>query len=404
MTSNRILPEFQDFLLSHKLVPEKNVPYYALWVSKFLAFSNKSSHLDPNTLNSEFMHSLESRETIADWQLQQAEEALRLYLYHFKGTEILKEARGVARAGKSLSDFPRLLGEMKRLIRMKHYSYSTEHTYLDWAKRFFSYMQETKNKRDASSAITPENVKDFLSHLALKERVSASTQNQAFNAILFLFRQVLREELGDLSGAVRAKRGKRLPAVLSVDEVKALFKHLSGQTLLMAQILYGAGLRLMELARLRVNGIDFEANLIFVRSGKGDNDRTTVLPESVKDQLQAHLKKVKALHEKDLSGGYGEVYLPDALARKYPKAEKEWGWQYVFPSSRLSVDPRSGKIRRHHISDKAIQFAIGKAVQKAHIAKHATVHTLRHYAESRIMPSEGLLSLSTGGLAISYSA
>jgi integron integrase len=189
---------------------------------------------------------------------------------------------------------------------------------------------------------------------------------------------VLREDFDDLSGTMRAKRGKRLPVVLLVDEVKVLFKHLSGQTLLMAQLLYGAGLRLMELARLRVKDIDFDANLVFVRSGKGDNDRTTVLPESVKDQLHAHLMKAKTLHEKDLAAGYGEVYLPDALARKYPKAEKEWGWQYVFPSPRLSVDPRSGKIRRHHITNKAIQFAIGKAVEKAHIAKHATVHTLRH--------------------------
>jgi integron integrase len=378
MTSNRILPEFQDFLLSRKLVPEKNVPYYARWVSRFLAFSNKSRHLDPDALSSEFIHSLKSDESIGDWQVFQAEEALRLYLYHFRGADVLKEAQGVARVGKRLSDFPHLLGEMKRLIRMKHYSYSTERTYLDWAKRFFAYVEETKKMGEASSVIGPDDVRDFLSHLAIKQRVSASTQNQAFNALLFLFREVLREDFDDLSGTMRAKRGKRLPVVLLVDEVKVLFKHLSGQTLLMAQLLYGAGLRLMELARLRVKDIDFDANLVFVRSGKGDNDRTTVLPESVKDQLHAHLMKAKTLHEKDLAAGYGEVYLPDALARKYPKAEKEWGWQYVFPSPRLSVDPRSGKIRRHHITNKAIQFAIGKAVEKAHIAKHATVHTLRH--------------------------
>jgi hypothetical protein len=218
MTSNRILPEFQDFLLSHRLVPEKNAPYYARWVSRFLAFSNKSRHLDHDTLTSEFMHSLKSEENIADWQVLQAEEALRLYLYHFRGADILKEARGVARAGKGLSDFPRLLGEMRRLIRMKHYSYSTERTYLDWAKRFFAYVQETKKRGEVSSVIGPDDVRDFLSHLAIKQRVSASTQNQAFNALLFLFREVLREDFGDLSGAVRAKRGKRLPVVLSVDE------------------------------------------------------------------------------------------------------------------------------------------------------------------------------------------
>jgi len=239
-------------------------------------------------------------------------------------------------------------------------------------------VQETKKKNDASSVVTQEDVKDFLSHLAIKQRVSASTQNQAFNALLFLFREALREDLGDLSGTVRARRGKKLPVVLSVDEVKVLFQHLSGQSLLISHLLYGSGLRLMELARLRVKDIDFEANLIFVRSGKGDKDRATVLPEAVKDALRTHLAKVKVLHDKDLADGHGEVFLPDALARKYPKAGMEWGWQYVFPSSKLSVDPRSGRIRRHHISGKAIQLAIGNAVRKAGIAKNATVHTLRH--------------------------
>jgi len=163
MTSNKILPEFQDFLLSHRLVPEKNAPYYALWVSRFLAFSNKKRHLDHDTLTFEFMHSLKSEENIADWQLLQAEEALRLYLYHFRGADVLKEARGVARAGKGLSDFRRLLGEMRRLIRMKHYSYSTERTYLDWAKRFFACVEETKKRGEVSSVIGPVDVRDFLS-------------------------------------------------------------------------------------------------------------------------------------------------------------------------------------------------------------------------------------------------
>ncbi len=378
MLEKRILPEFQDFLRSRRLVPEKNVSYYANWVSKFLVFSNNHRQLDLNSLVAEFFHSLKLEKNIADWQIKQADEAVRLYLHHFKGDEIIQKAYGTAHPGKSFLDLPRILEEIKRLIRMKHYSYSTERTYRDWAKRFFTYVQETKKKDDASSVVTQEDVKDFLSHLAIKQRVSASTQNQAFNALLFLFREVLREDFDDLSGTVRAKRGKKLPVVLSVDEVKALFQHLSGQRLLIFHLLYGAGLRLMELARLRVKDIDFEANLIFVRSGKGDKDRSTVLPETVKDALRTHLAKVKVLHEKDLADGHGDVFLPDALARKYPKAAMEWGWQYVFPSSNLSVDPRSGKIRRHHISDKAIQVAIKNAVRKAGIAKNATVHTLRH--------------------------
>ena len=378
MAGNKILPEFQDFLLLHKLVPEKNVPYYANWVSKFLIFSNKHAQLDLDSLVLEFLHFLQSEKNLADWQTRQAEEAVQLYLNHFRGDKIIQKVNGAAQLGNSLTDMPRILEEVRRLIRMKHYSYSTERTYLDWARRFFNFVNETKGKNNAPSAVGQEDVKSFLSHLAIKQRVSASTQNQAFNALLFLFREVLQEDFGDLSGTVRAKRGKRLPVVLSMDEVKALLQHLSGQSLLIAHLLYGSGLRLMELARLRVKDVDFESGLIFVRSGKGDKDRSTILPKAVNDSLREHLAKVKVLHEKDLAAGHGEAFLPDALDRKYPKAGMEWGWQYVFPSSRLSVDPRSGKIRRHHISDKAIQISIGNAVRKAGIAKHATVHTLRH--------------------------
>lgn len=220
--------------------------------------------------------------------------------------------------------------------------------------------------------------KNFLSHLALKQRVSSSTQNQAFNAILFLFRQVLGKETSDLGDTVRAKRGQKLPVVLTGNEVGQLFSHMIGTNLLIAELLYGAGLRLMELARLRVQDIDFDMDTIFVRSGKGDKDRSTMLPAAVKERLRDHLKKVKALHDKDLAAGHGAVFLPDALERKYPKAAKEWGWQYVFPSSKPSVDPRSGKVGRHHISDKSIQLALRDALRQAGIVKHATVHTLRH--------------------------
>jgi len=269
-----------------------------------------------------------------------------------------------------------IIQETKRLIRLKHYSYSTERTYLQWIERFLEYARQTAKK-----AITETNASDFknfLSHLALAQRVSASTQNQAFNAILFFFRYVLGKEIGNLADTVRAKRGQKLPVVFSVEEVKRLLACMNGKDLLIAGLLYGAGLRLMELARLRVKDVDMDLNTLTVRSGKGDKDRTTILPATVKDQLKNHLIEVKSLYESDLSRGYGEVPLPDALSRKYPNAGKEWAWQYVFPSAALSVDPRSGKVRRHHISPSSIQKVVADAVRKAGIPKHASVHTLRH--------------------------
>lgn len=377
MIAKGVLPEFQEFLLSHKLAPEKHVLFLAVWVSKFLTFSNSKGQQDTGLTVSEFLNALEDREDIADWQVKQAGDAVRLYLNHFKGNEVLSAAQGVSDLKVSLADRPKLLAEMKRLIRLKHFAYNTERAYLDWVERFFAYMRETA-KGDPDADLTPEAVQNFLSHLAITKRVASSTQNQALCALLFLFRDVLGQELGDISGMVWAKRGKKLPVVLWSEEVKALFQRLSGTSLLMAQLLYGSGLRIMELARLRVLDIDFEGNLLVVRTGKGDKDRSTVLSEAVKEPLRLHIEKVKALHDRDLSAGHGEVYLPAALDRKYPKAAKEWKWQYVFPSANLSVDPRSGKVRRHHVSDKGIQSAIGKAVKDAGILKHATVHTLRH--------------------------
>ena len=374
--ANRILPEFQDFLLSRSLVPARNAPFYAHWVSKFLAFSNRNEDLGSNLRVQKFLNQLNSQMKIADWQIKQAEEALQLYIFNFlEGkTSVLSPNAPRTR----LPDVSKILADMRQALRIKHYSYRTERSYLEWAERFMDYTAKVKKKDVRAAGLDSGDVKDFLSYLALTRKVSSSTQNQAFNALLFLFRDVLKTELGDLSKTVRAKRGQKLPVVLSPEEVQALFKHVKGLNLLILQLLYGSGLRLLELARLRVKDIDFGQNLIFVRGSKGDKDRTTILPQTVKNILKKHLDEVKKLHAKDLAGGYGEVYLPDALERKYPNAAKDWGWQYVFPSSKLSVDPRSGKIRRHHISEKTIQNGVKEAVQKAGIVKHASVHTLRH--------------------------
>ena len=367
------LPEFQKFLLEHKLVPAKNVAFFAYWVSRFLDYARKR---DPSATEYhesaviEFLDVLRSEKRIQDWQHRQADDAIRLYYFHYLGT---KGNRSLG--GDIPADVPGTLQEIKRLIRLRHYSYSTERTYLQWVERFLAYALKPERK---IAELSSEDFKNFLSHLALKRKVSASTQNQAFNAILFLFRYVFHTEPENLSNTVRAKRGIRLPTVLSIDEVKEIFNHMSGTNLLITELLYGCGLRLMELCRLRVKDIDFAANTIFVRSGKGDNDRSTMLPSAVKKRLQKHLEGVKRLHEQDIALGHGETYLPDALGRKYPNAGREWGWQYVFPSSKLSVDPRSGKIGRHHISGKTVQVAVRNAVKKAGLAKHATVHTFRH--------------------------
>lgn len=371
------LPEFQQYLLSRKLVPEKNAPYYAYWVSRYLAFSRRLENMDKAEMLRRFLDDLHSRQHMEDWQVQQAREAVELYTARFLGENTSGKKTAGGTAASDTFDPDGVMAKMREAIRIKHYSYSTERTYLDWVKRFFEY---TSTVQGGARRGTPEaaDIRDFLSYLALSRKVSASTQNQAFNALLFLFKSVLDVEIGDLHSTVRAKRGPKLPVVLTVEEVRQTFSFMEGTSLLMTQLLYGAGLRLMELFRLRVKDIDFGAGLILVRAAKGDKDRSTILPVGIREALRRHLHEVKALHERDLAAGFGEVHLPDALARKYPNAAKEWIWQYVFPSAKLSVDPRSGKVRRHHLSEKSIQNAVATAASKAGIAKHVTVHTLRH--------------------------
>ena len=230
-------------------------------------------------------------------------------------------------------------------------------------------------------------VEAFLTHLAVRGRVAAATQNQAKSALLFLYREVLDQDLPWLENVERAKAPKRLPVVLTQDEVQAVLSRLAGTHWLVAGLLYGAGLRIMEALRLRVKDVDFARGEILVREGKGFKDRVTMLPGLIVDPLRAHLEQVRALHEQDLSEGYGEVYLPYALDRKYPNAPREWGWQYVFPSKSRSVDPRSGMVRRHHVQDQAIQRAIRQAVRDAGIAKPATPHTLRHSFATHLLGS-----------------
>lgn len=267
----------------------------------------------------------------------------------------------------------KLLDQVRDAIRLKHYSIRTEQSYVAWIKRYVLFHQK-RHPKDMGIA----EIEAFLTHLAVKENVAASTQNQALSALLFLYRQVLRQDLDGPIDSIRAKKPKRLPTVLTKDEVRRVIGELSGAHRLMAQLLYGSGLRLMECVRLRVKDIDFTQHLMIVRDGKGQEDRITMLPDSLIAPLQEHLQRVKRLHQEDLARGHGSVYLPFALERKYPNAGREWIWQYVFPANRLSVDPRTGIVRRHHVDESNLQKAVREAARQTGIAKRVTCHTFRH--------------------------
>ena len=268
---------------------------------------------------------------------------------------------------------PRLLEQVRAVARLRHLSISTEHTYSDWIRRFILF-----HRKRHPSEMGAAEVREFLSHLAVSGKVAASTQNQALCALLFLYRDVLGVELPFVEGIERARRSLKVPVVFTREEVQALLSQLTGTYRLIAALLYGSGLRLMEALRLRVQDVDFDYGQIAVRSGKGDKDRRTILPAPLAEPLRQQLARVKLLHEYDLSEGFGAVHLPYALERKYPKAAREWGWQYVFPSSNRSTDPRRGMTRRHHGSPDSVQREVKVALRRAGIIKNGGCHTLRH--------------------------
>jgi integron integrase len=271
------------------------------------------------------------------------------------------------------SHSPKLLDQVRGKIRLKHYSIRTEQAYVDWIKRFILHFDK-RHPRELGAA----EVEAFLTHLAVAGNVAAATQNQAKSALLFLYREVLETELPWLDNVERARTPKRLPVVLTREEVQGVLGRLTGTHWLIASLLYGAGLRIMEGLRLRVKDVDFSRREILVRDGKGFKDRVTMLPAALAAPLAEHLERVKALHGRDLAAGRGAVYLPYALERKYPGAARDWAWQYVFPSANLSADPRTGIERRHHLQDQAVQRAMRQAVRDAGVNKPATPHTLRH--------------------------
>jgi len=278
----------------------------------------------------------------------------------------------------------RLYDQCREVLRFHHYALRTEEAYLQWIRRYLKFhrsadwtgpQQGWRHPKEMGSA----EVREFLTHLALRSDVAASTQNQALNALVFLYEQVLQSPLGDLSEAARVTRPPRLPAVLTHEETQRVLAALKpGTNGLIIRLLYGTGMRLMECLRLRIKDVDFARGRIIVREGKGAKDRVTMLPDKLKLELQRHLERVKLLHEQDVAEGFGGVYLPHALARKYPNAERDWSWQWVFPAARRSNDPRSDAVRRHHVHELSVQREMKEAVGLAKLSKPATCHTLRH--------------------------
>ncbi len=371
-------------------------PFYVRWVKEFESFLPNKPLRDRSGKDIEaFLADMGKRQGIAGWQVRQAEHALKI-LYEIFLPQYAPEGhaavgppgehpaqQAITRTdgfrdrvipGEVERQFPELIEAIKTEVRNRHYSYRTETSYLDWTRRFTAFHAYADPRRlNAAPA-----VKTYLDYLAVEREVAASTQNQALNALVFFYGQVLGQPLGEMEEFARAKRPRRLPEVMTRDEVQKLLSKMTGISGLMAGLMYGSGLRLMECVRLRVKDVDFARHQIMVWDGKGQKDRVTMLPERFTALFQEHLARVKAIYTQDLAQGIADVYIWPALVRKYPNAGKEWIWQYVFPAKNLSVDPRSGKVRRHHINENLVQNAVKEAAIQAAINKRVSCHTLRH--------------------------
>lgn len=278
---------------------------------------------------------------------------------------------------------PKLLDQVRNLMRVRHLSHKTERAYVGYIREYILFHGK-KHPKDLGVG----EIREYLTHLAVEKNVAASTQNVAFNALIFLYKQVLQIELPPIQGVLRAKKSERLPVVFSSDEAREIIGELKGTVRLMVGLLYGSGMRLTEVLRLRVKDVDFDLGQIMVRSGKGEKDRSTILPISLVEELKAHLKRVKAIHEEDLSKGFGSVYLPYALEKKYKNADKSFVWQYVFPSAKLSPTRYDGIIRRHHCAESTVQETVKRAIQKLGIDKHANCHSFRHSFATHLLENQ----------------
>jgi len=399
------LDEFAEYLIRRSMCKDNEVKYFVRGVKNFFRESKAWKPDSWEILLQRYVNELNDNTEMEPWQIDQADRAVRLYFHNFRSGDgdVPMSAAQLNIGDDGCVSTNDLLTTIRQSLRIQHYSYRTEQTYMDWIRRFLVYVGNCqKSPTDAKSGaaplrsagrpkaadsgsnlpdkvlITEQTIKDYIAWLALQRNVAASTQNQAFNALLFLARRALNLEMSDLEKGVRAKVGKKLPVVLTPEEVKQVLSSVEGTRGLMIKILYGGGLRLTELCRLRTKDIDIENELVFVRSGKGDKDRSTLLSQSVIPQLREHLVKVRALHELDLKAGCAEVFLPDALARKYKNAATQFGWYWLFPSANPSMDPRAGKMRRHHVSPSFIQRLVRDTAKAAGIEKQVSPHTLRH--------------------------
>ncbi len=357
-------------------ISQDKTQYYMKWLNKFLEqYTGSLETVSQDDLKA-FGDNLE-HDGFEEWQVKQAQEAVFLYVEKFLNKSILftdnKTQKNGAGRHPSIKTWEDAKDIFINRMRLRHYAYNTEKTYREWIRRFIRYTG-LKSPLEAET----KYVKRFLTHLAIERKVTSSTQNQAFNALLFLYREVLDQDFGDFRNTIRAKKSRRVPVVLTKNEIKKVFSHIGEKSQLPLKLIYAGGIRITECVRLRVKDLDFGNHVLVVRSGKGDRDRTTLLPEFLHVPLKQHLETVKNFHKKDLAQGHGAVFLPEALKRKYPKADRQWAWQYVFPSATLSVDPRSGVVRRHHIGRQVLQRAMRTAVNTADIGKAASVHTLRH--------------------------
>jgi len=392
----RFWEDFRSCIEEHRIDPSRS-GYYVRWAQAFYRFVPGKRLRDRTREDIEaFLTDLDKRPGTGDWQVKQAEHALKILYDTFlpnyapvNSHENTKRDRGRKKEGSRLKAdgfrdqtiageverlFAPLLSAMKKEIRSRHYSIRTESSYVDWVRRFIAFHDYSDpNVLDAVKA-----VKEYLEYLAVEREVAANTQNQALNALVFLYNNVLNKPFGELETFVRAKRPQRLPEVVTREEVEALLDHMEGVPLLMAGLMYGGGLRLMECVRLRVMDLDFGRRQIMVRDGKGQKDRVTMLPERFTAALKEHLARVRAVYDEDRAKGIPGVYMWPALARKYPKAAVEWKWQYAFPAKSLSVDPRSATVRRHHINENLVQKAVKEAAGRAGINKKVSCHTLRH--------------------------